>query len=138
MSDYNLFSQRMSEFCRSGTRFIIFIPRPVTTSYDRFFAVPVRGSCILKPSGTGPVRGPSKKGNRTETGPDFKALIVIAWSVFHFFCSPFSFRSRARQPVLSFEAELLVCLSSTVFDPLELPRRCCVVCSRRDYTAHQR
>jgi hypothetical protein len=40
----------------------------------RFFAVPVRGSWILKLSGTGPVRGPSKKGNRTETGPDFKAL----------------------------------------------------------------
>ena len=64
--------------------------------------------------------------------------IVIAWSVFHFSCSPFSFRSRARQPVLSFEAELLVCLSSTVFDPLELPRRFCVVCSRRDFTAHHR
>ena len=40
--------------------------------------------------------------------------------------------------MLSFEAELLVCLSSTVFDPLELPRRFCVVCSRRDFTAHQR
>ena len=44
------------------------------TGFLRFFAVPVRGSCILKPSGTSPVRGPSKKGNRTETGPDFKAL----------------------------------------------------------------
>jgi hypothetical protein len=47
--------------------FTVFIP-------GRFFAVPVRGSWILKLSGTGPVRGPSKKGNRTETGPDFKAL----------------------------------------------------------------
>ena len=51
------------------------------TSYNQFwlvfcgfFAVPVHGSCILKLSGTGPVRGPSKKGKRTETGPDFKAL----------------------------------------------------------------
>ena len=43
-------------------------------SFLWFFVVPVCGSCILKPSGTGPVRGPSKKGNRTETGPDFKAL----------------------------------------------------------------
>ena len=48
--------------------------QPVLTSFLWFFAVPVRGSCILKLSGTGPVRGPSKKGNRTETGPDFKAL----------------------------------------------------------------
>jgi hypothetical protein len=36
---------------------------------------PVRGSWILKLSGTGPVRGPSKKGNRIETGPGFKALV---------------------------------------------------------------
>jgi hypothetical protein len=59
------------------------------TSYDRFFAVfcgffavPVRGSWILKLSGTGPVRGPSKKGNRTEpeTGPDFKALNKYEYS----------------------------------------------------------
>ena len=76
MSYYNLFSQHMSAFCRFSTRFIIFIPRLVTTSFLRFFAVPVRGFCILKPSGTGPVRGPSKKGNRTETGPDFKALML--------------------------------------------------------------
>jgi hypothetical protein len=40
----------------------------------QFFAVPVSGSWILKFSGTGPVCGPSKKGNRTGTGPDFKAL----------------------------------------------------------------
>ena len=50
--------------------------QPVSTGFLRFFAVPVHGSCILKLSGTGPVRGPSKKGNRTETGPDFKALIM--------------------------------------------------------------
>ena len=74
MSAYNLFSQLMSYFCRYSTYFIVFIPRPVTTSFLRFFAVPVHGSCILKLSGTGPVRGPSKKDNRTETGPDFKAL----------------------------------------------------------------
>ena len=77
MSGYNLFLQLMSYFYRYSTCFIVFIPRPVTTSFDRFFAVfavPVHGSCILKLSGTGPVRGPSKKGNRTETGPDFKAL----------------------------------------------------------------
>ena len=48
------------------------------TGFLRFFVVPVRGSCILKPSRTGPVRGPSKKGNRTETGPDFKALLAAA------------------------------------------------------------
>ena len=48
--------------------------QPVLTGFLRFFAVPVRGSCILKLSGTGPVRGPSKKSNRTETGLDFKAL----------------------------------------------------------------
>ena len=64
----------MSEFRRSGTHFIIFILRPVTTGFLQFFAVLVRGSWIQKLSGTGPVRGPSKKGNRTETGPDFKAL----------------------------------------------------------------
>jgi hypothetical protein len=39
--------------------------------------VPVRGSWILKLSGTGPVCGPSKKGNGTGTGPDFKALGII-------------------------------------------------------------
>ena len=50
--------------------------QPVLTGFLRFFPVPVRGSCILKLSGTGPVRGPSKKCNRTETGPDFKALSV--------------------------------------------------------------
>ena len=50
--------------------------QPVSTGFLWFFAVPVHGSCILKLSGTGPVCGPSKKGNRTETGPDFKALIT--------------------------------------------------------------
>ena len=50
--------------------------QPVLTGFLRFFAVPVRGSCILKLSGTGPVRDPSKKGNRTEIGPDFKALVL--------------------------------------------------------------
>ena len=44
------------------------------TSYNQFFAVPVSSSCILKLSGTGPVCGPSKKDNRTETRLDFKAL----------------------------------------------------------------
>ena len=80
MSAYNLFSQCMSYFCRYSTCFIVFIPRPVTTSFDRFFVffffftVLVHGPCILKLSGTGLVHGPSKKGNRTETGLDFKAL----------------------------------------------------------------
>jgi hypothetical protein len=69
----------MSEFCLSSTRFTVFIPGPVTTGFLRFFAVPVRSSWILKLSGTGPVRGPSKKGTRTKTGPDFKALDV--WPV---------------------------------------------------------
>ena len=64
----------MSYFYRYNTFFIVFIPRPVTTSFNWFIAVPVHGSDILKLSGTGSVRGPSKKGNRTETGPDFKAL----------------------------------------------------------------
>ena len=50
--------------------------QPVLTGFLQFFVVLVRGSCILKLSGTGPVRGPSKKGNRTETGPDFKALFI--------------------------------------------------------------
>ena len=77
MSSYNLFSQPMSYFCRYSTCFIVFIPRPVTTSFNRFFAVPVHSSCILKLSGTGPVCGPSKKGNRTETGLDFKTLDII-------------------------------------------------------------
>ena len=46
------------------------------TGYDwlRPVAVLVRGSWILKVSGTGLVFSPSKKGNRTETRPDFKAL----------------------------------------------------------------
>ena len=74
MTAYNLFSQIMSYFCRYSTCFIVFIPRPVTTSFDRFFAVLVHNSCILKLSGTGPVRGPSKKGNRTKTELDSKAL----------------------------------------------------------------
>ena len=74
MTAYNLFSQLMSYFCRYSTCFIVFIPRPVTTSFDRFFAVLVHNSCILKLSGTSPVCSPSKKGNRTETGLDFKAL----------------------------------------------------------------
>jgi hypothetical protein len=76
MSDYNLLLQPMSEFCLSSTHFTVFIPGPVTTAVFLrfFFAVPVRGSWILKLSGTGPVRGLSKKGNSTETGPDFKAL----------------------------------------------------------------
>ena len=52
--------------------------RPVTTGFLRFFAVLVRSPWILKLSGTGPVRGPSKKGNRTETGPDFKALLKMS------------------------------------------------------------
>ena len=77
MSGHNLFSQLMSYFYRYSTCFNVFIPRPVTTSFLRFFAVPVRGSCILKLSGTSPVCGPSKKGNRTKTGPDFKALIDL-------------------------------------------------------------
>ena len=51
--------------------------QPVLTGFLRFFAVPVRSSCILKLYVTGPVRGPSKKGNRTETGPDFKALVFV-------------------------------------------------------------
>jgi hypothetical protein len=55
--------------------FIVFIPRLITASLDWFFAVPVRGSWILKLSGTGPVCSPFKKGNGTETGPDFKALV---------------------------------------------------------------
>ena len=55
--------------------------QPVLIGFLRFFAVPVRGSCILKLSGTGPVRGPSKKGNRTETGPDFKALVFTITSI---------------------------------------------------------
>ena len=42
--------------------------------------VPVHGSCILKLSGTGPVCGPSKKGNRTETRPDFKALCACRYN----------------------------------------------------------
>ena len=50
--------------------------QPVLTVFLQFFAVPVHGSCILKPSGTGPVCSPSKKGNRTKTGPDFKALVA--------------------------------------------------------------
>ena len=75
MSGYKLFSQLMSYFYRYSTCFNVFIPRPVTTCFLRFFAVPVCGSCILKLSRTGQVRGPSKKGNRTETGPDFKALV---------------------------------------------------------------
>jgi hypothetical protein len=74
MSDYNLLLQPMSEFCLSSTCFTVFILGPVTTGFLRFFAVPVRGSWIMKLSGTNLVCGPSKKGNRTETRPDFKAL----------------------------------------------------------------
>ena len=55
--------------------------QPVLTVFLRFFAVPVHSSCILKLSGTRPVRGPSKKGNRIETGPDFKALDLISGKV---------------------------------------------------------
>jgi hypothetical protein len=76
MSDYNLLLQPMSEFSLSSTRFTVFIPGPVTTGFLRFFAVPVHSSWILKLSGTGPVHSSSKKGNRTETGLDFKALLT--------------------------------------------------------------
>jgi hypothetical protein len=78
MSDYKLSLLPMSEFCLSSTCFTVSFRdqlRPVFCGFLRFFAVPVRGSWILKLSETGPVRGPFKKGNRTETGPDFKALI---------------------------------------------------------------
>jgi hypothetical protein len=81
MSDYNLLLQPMSEFCLSSTCFTVFILGPVTSCFLRFFAVPVCGSWILKLSGTGLVRGPPKKSNRTETGPDFKAL-VTTWSAY--------------------------------------------------------
>ena len=74
MSAYNLSSHLMSYFYRYSTCFIVFLLRPVTTSFNWFFAVPVHGFCILKLSETGPVCGPSKKGNRSKTGPDFKAL----------------------------------------------------------------
>ena len=75
----------MSYFCLSSTHFIVFIWRPVTTNLDRFFAfffffffaVAVSGSWILKLSGTSLVHDPSKKGNRTETGPDLKALFTV-------------------------------------------------------------
>ena len=74
MSAYNLFSQPMSYLARVLLYSFRDQLQPVLTGFLRFFAVPVHGSCILKLSGTCPVRGPSKKGNRTETGPDFKAL----------------------------------------------------------------
>jgi hypothetical protein len=76
MSDYNVFPQTMSYFCQSSTCFIVFIPRPVTTSL-----VPVCGSWILKLSETGPVHGPSKKGNRTKIGRDLKALNITSVTV---------------------------------------------------------
>ena len=87
MSDYNLFSQRIPSFANLARVLLYSFRdrlRPVMTGFLRFFAVPVRGSCILKPSGTGPVRGPSKKGNRTETGPDFKALGLNGTSKYKF------------------------------------------------------
>ena len=95
MSDYNLFSQNMAEFCRSGTRFIIFIPRPVTTSYNRFFCGFLRSwSAVLGFwSFLGLVCGPSKKGNRTETGPDFKALIIHAQAIHVFLPTLFTYSS---------------------------------------------
>jgi hypothetical protein len=52
------------------------------TGYDQFgpvfcgFLQFRSSSWILKLSGTGPVCGPSKKGNGTGTGPDFKALFA--------------------------------------------------------------
>ena len=65
MSAYNLFSQLMFYFYRYSMCFIVFIPRQVTTSFDRFFAV----FCH-----SGPRFLHSEAGIRTETGPDFKAL----------------------------------------------------------------
>ena len=54
----------------------------------RFLAVLVHGSCILKLSGTGPVRGPSKKGNRTKTRPDFKTLKLMNTQFIHLLTWP--------------------------------------------------
>ena len=70
---------------RSRTCFIVSCPRLVTTSFDHFFCgflhfflAPVCGSWILKLFRTGPVLGPSKKGKKTGTGPEFKALVCHA------------------------------------------------------------
>ena len=76
MSEYNLFSQSLSYFCRYSTHFIVFIPRPVTTSLDWFFAVFAVLACrswILKLSGTRLVCGPS---NRTKTGWTLKHYVL--------------------------------------------------------------
>ena len=79
MSAYNLFSQPMSFFCQYSMCFIVFILRPVTTSFNQFQQVFCgSGPRFLKFSETGLVHGPSKKGNRTKTGPDFKALPPIS------------------------------------------------------------
>ena len=87
MSAYNLFSQLMSYFCRYSTCFIVFIPRPVTTSFDWFFVFFFffffffffccgSGPQFLHSEVFWDLSGSwsFQKGNRTETGPDFKAL----------------------------------------------------------------
>ena len=87
MSAYDLFLELMSYFCWYSTCFIVFIPRSVITSFNQFFAVPVHSSCILKLSGTGLVRDPSKKGYRTESRPDFKALNAISDGIQRYKCT---------------------------------------------------
>ena len=80
MLGHNLFLHDISKFCWCRPRFNIFIPdwfELVWTSFLQVFSIPVRGSWILKISRTGPDLGASKKGKKTRTGLDFKALHAI-------------------------------------------------------------
>ena len=71
----------MSYFFTNIARFLLYSFRdqlqPVSTGFLQFFAVLVHGSCILKLSGTCPVRGPSKKDNRTETGMETWSTMLV-------------------------------------------------------------
>ena len=74
MLGYNLFLHNISFFGRSEPAFTIFGPGLVWTGLDRFWSVfggPGPVFWVLGIPRTGPGPGPSKKGPRTGTGPDF-------------------------------------------------------------------
>jgi hypothetical protein len=79
MSGHNLLLHNISWFCWFTPCFNTFIPGLVQISLDRFFPVFSGFGLVfldLATSRTGLGPGPAKKGDRTRTGPDFKALYL--------------------------------------------------------------
>ena len=115
MSAYNLFLQPMSIFCWYSTCFIVFIPRPVTTGFDWFFCGSGPRFLHSEAFWTGPVCGSSKKGNRTEIGPDFSALLVHQTLV--------EYKKRKEKKKKYMELEMHLCLELLfIQSPVHCPR----------------